>query len=241
MLLRAQNGGFTFNRDQVTCAKSICSAYDRTKNLGLHRGHLELSALADALETVSGQIGALRGWDLPPARVESLMKACAEFMSNRQSFSLDDKAMFGHFSLPAIEMVCQAWNRLLDPFWEQAKHEVRDSFASELVQTNITLFPVFWISSMTLEVRLMLFSRRCYACYGKRNKCHAAMRPRLAGEFRSSCSRRARPKTDRGFHIHKDVSEKSMTVVRTYFGFDVVECDTNQVFNAIFEFDAGRD
>ncbi len=105
MLLRAQNGGFTFNRDQVTCAKSICSTYDRTKSLGLHRGHLELSALADALETVSGQIGALREWDLPPARVESLMKACAEFMSNRQSFSLDDKAMFGHFSLPAIEMV----------------------------------------------------------------------------------------------------------------------------------------
>ncbi|GAA6191168.1 hypothetical protein [Phaeobacter sp. NW0010-22] len=28
-------------------------------------------------------------------------------------------------------MVCEAWSRLLDPFWEQAKHEVRESFAYE--------------------------------------------------------------------------------------------------------------
>lgn len=39
--------------------------------------------------------------------------------------------MFGHLSLPAVEMICEAWSRLLDPFWEQAKQEVRDSFAYE--------------------------------------------------------------------------------------------------------------
>jgi hypothetical protein len=37
--------------------------------------------------------------------------------------------MFGHLSLPAVEMICEAWSRLLDPYWEQAKQEVRDSFA----------------------------------------------------------------------------------------------------------------
>jgi hypothetical protein len=28
-------------------------------------------------------------------------------------------------------MICESWSRLLDPFWEQAKQEVRDSFAYE--------------------------------------------------------------------------------------------------------------
>jgi len=87
--------------------------------------------LASALETVSGQLGRLTEWDLRPARVESLMKACAEFMSRRGDEETDDREMFGHLSLPAIEMICESWGRLLDPYWEQAKQEVRDSFAYE--------------------------------------------------------------------------------------------------------------
>jgi hypothetical protein len=59
------------------------------------------------------------------------MKACAEFMSRRSDCNLDDQELFGHLSLPAIEMICESWSRLLDPFWEQAKQEVRDSFAYE--------------------------------------------------------------------------------------------------------------
>jgi hypothetical protein len=26
-------------------------------------------------------------------------------------------------------MICESWGRLIDPFWEQVKHEVRTSFA----------------------------------------------------------------------------------------------------------------
>lgn len=141
VLLQQKAEGFTFERDQVTCAKSIEAAYERTRSLGLHRQHLDLPDLTEALETVSGQIGTLREWDLRPARVESLMRACAAFISEKQSLSLDDEAMFGHYSLPAIEMVCEAWSRLLDPYWEEAKHEVRESFSIENVPKGYIALP----------------------------------------------------------------------------------------------------
>ena len=68
--------------------------------------------LAGALETVSSQLGRLTEWNLRPARVESLMKACAEFMSRRTDQDDNDREMFGHLSLPAIEMICESWSRL---------------------------------------------------------------------------------------------------------------------------------
>ena len=89
---------------------------------------MSLEDLTEALEAISEQIGLLTEWDLRPARVESLMKACAEFMGRKSGNALSDLELFGHLSLLSVEMVCEAWSRLLDPFWEQAKHEVRESF-----------------------------------------------------------------------------------------------------------------
>jgi len=129
LMLRPSEIGLILVRDQMTCAKTLESAYERTKNLGMEQSRIAEEDLATSLETVSGQLGRLTEWDLRPARVESLMKACAQFMSRRAEHNLDDQELFGHLSLPAIEMICESWSRLLDPFWEQAKQEVRDSFA----------------------------------------------------------------------------------------------------------------
>ncbi|ASM74861.1 MULTISPECIES: DEAD/DEAH box helicase family protein [Roseobacteraceae] len=131
LLLHASETGLTLERGQLACAKTLDSAYERTRSLGMEQTRMTEEDLASALETVSGQLGVLTEWDLRPARVESLMKACAEFMSRRGDKNHDDRELFGHLSLPAIEMICESWSRLLDPFWEQAKQEVRDSFAYE--------------------------------------------------------------------------------------------------------------
>ena len=131
LLLRPSETGLLLERGQLTCAKTLESAYERTKSLGLEQKRMTEEDLASSLETISGQLGRLIEWDLRPARVESLMKACAEFMSRRTDEDTDDQEMFGHLSLPAIEMICESWSRLLDPYWEQAKQEVRDSFAYE--------------------------------------------------------------------------------------------------------------
>lgn len=131
LLLRPSATGLLLERSQLVCAKTLESAYERTKSLGMDQTMMTEEDLADALETVSGQMGRLTEWDLRPARVESLMKACAEFMSRLTDEEADDREMFGHLSLLAIEMICESWSRLLDPYWEQAKQEVRDSFAYE--------------------------------------------------------------------------------------------------------------
>lgn len=131
LLLRPSETGLALERGQLACAKTLDSAYERTRSLGMEQTRMTEEDLASALETVSSQLGVLTEWDLRPARVESLMKACAEFMSQRGDKNYDDQELFGHLSLPAIEMICESWSRLLDPFWEQAKQEVRDSFAYE--------------------------------------------------------------------------------------------------------------
>ena len=131
LLLKNTDSGLTLVRDQLTCAKSLETAYERTKSLGMEREHMSSGDLSQALETISDQINRLAEWDLRPVRVESLMKACAQFVGRKSGTDLDDQGLFGHLSLPAVEMVCEAWSRLLDPFWEQAKHEVRTSFAYE--------------------------------------------------------------------------------------------------------------
>ncbi|WP_134682461.1 DEAD/DEAH box helicase family protein [Paracoccus ravus] len=131
LLLRNSETGVILERSQLVCAKTLELAYERTKRLGMERTTMSEQDLASALETVSQQLGRLAEWDLRPARVESLMKACAEFVSRRTDRDLDDGQMFGHLSLSAVEMICEAWSRLLDPYWEKAKKEVRDSFAYE--------------------------------------------------------------------------------------------------------------
>ncbi|SHK48445.1 Type III restriction enzyme, res subunit [Shimia gijangensis] len=131
LLLQKSTSGVTLVRDQLTCAKLLEAAFQRTKSLNMHSAHVSAEDLSRSLEIISSQISKLAEWDLRPARVESLLKACAQFMSRKSGSDRDDQELFGHLSLPAIEMVCESWSRLLDPFWEQAKHEVRDSFAYE--------------------------------------------------------------------------------------------------------------
>ena len=131
LLLKDTAPGLILERDQLACVQTLETAYERTRSLGMEHAHMSLEDLSEALETISEQIGKLTEWDLRPARVESLMKACAEFMGRKDGVELSDQELFGHMSLPAVEMVCEAWSRELDPFWEQAKHEVRDSFAYE--------------------------------------------------------------------------------------------------------------
>ncbi|WP_170790468.1 hypothetical protein [Ruegeria lacuscaerulensis] len=131
LLLKDTAPGLILERDQLACVQSLETAYERTRSLGMEHAHMSLEDLSEALETISEQIGKLTEWDLRPARVESLMKACAEFMGRKGGVELSDQELFGHMSLPAVEMVCEAWSRELDPFWEKAKHEVRDSFAYE--------------------------------------------------------------------------------------------------------------
>ena len=131
LMMRHSENGVLLIRDQLACAKSLEAAYERTRSLSMEQVHMPLEDLSSALEAIAGQLGELTEWDLRPARVESLMKACAEFMNRRSDCNLDDQELFGHLSLPAIEMICESWSRLLDPFWEQAKQAVRDSFAYE--------------------------------------------------------------------------------------------------------------
>ncbi len=131
LLLKDTAQGLILERDQLACVQSLETAYERTRSLGMEHTHMSLEDLSEALETISEQIGKLTEWDLRPARVESLMKACAEFMGRKGGVELSDQELFGHMALPAVEMVCEAWSRELDPFWEKAKHEVRDSFAYE--------------------------------------------------------------------------------------------------------------
>jgi len=131
IILEHDKDGIQLVRGQVRCARTLNAAYERTKSLCQENAHMSMDQLTDALEVVSSQLGELTEWDLRPARVESLMKACAEFMNRLDRTGLDDQQRFGHLSLPAIEMICESWSRLLDPYWEQAKQEVRDSFAYE--------------------------------------------------------------------------------------------------------------
>jgi len=131
LLLRQSETHLLLERSQLTCAKTLELAYERTRALGMARTMVSEEEVASVLETISQQLGRLTEWDLRPARVESLMKACAEFVGPKTDKDADDRKMFGHLSLPAIEMICESWSRLLDPYWEQAKQAVRHSFAYE--------------------------------------------------------------------------------------------------------------
>ncbi|MDE0591384.1 DEAD/DEAH box helicase family protein [Halocynthiibacter sp. C4] len=131
ILLRQDQDGLRLEREQLSCAQTLNAAYERTKDLGQETTHMSVAKLTNALEVVSGQLGEITEWDLRPARVESLMKACAEFMNQWERDKLDDQQRFGLLSLPSIEMICESWSRLLDPYWEQVKHELRQSFAYE--------------------------------------------------------------------------------------------------------------
>ena len=123
-------------RDQISCAQQLEDAYQRTRSLGLEDDPPSHEKITAALTALASHVDELKEWDLRPARLESLLKALAAFLG-RHSPDLvagdktgsSDQELFGHLSLQALEMIGESWGRLIDPFWEKVKHEVRTSFA----------------------------------------------------------------------------------------------------------------
>jgi Type III restriction enzyme, res subunit len=138
LLMIRQDGteGAEIIRDQITCARQLEEAFERTKSLGLADVSPSQEIVTKALAALASHVDNLTEWDLRPSRLESLLKALAAFLwrhnaelSINSDIEMSDQALFGHLSLQALEMICESWGRLIDPFWEQVKHEVRTSFA----------------------------------------------------------------------------------------------------------------
>lgn len=138
LLMIRQNGseGAEIIRDQIACAQLLDEAYERTKSLGFEDESPSRESITAALAALASHVDELTEWDLRPSRLESLLKALAAFVrrydiesSAGDDVALSDQEMFGHLSLQALEMIAESWGRLIDPFWEQVKHEVRTSFA----------------------------------------------------------------------------------------------------------------
>lgn len=138
LLMIQENGseGAEIIRDQIVCAQKLKDAYERTRSLGLEDDSPSQEKITTALAAMASHVDELTEWDLRPSRLESLLKALAAFLGRHSTEHADgdeigsrDQELFGHLSLQALEMICESWGRLIDPFWEQVKHEVRTSFA----------------------------------------------------------------------------------------------------------------
>ncbi|MDV7144735.1 hypothetical protein R3X27_18800 [Tropicimonas sp. TH_r6] len=150
MIREAGDDSVELIRDQIACARHLEAAFERTRHLGLEHEAPSPDRVSEALTALSSHIDELTEWDLRPARLESLLKSLATFLEKENSLiekdevaGSTDQALFGHLSLPATEMVAESWSRLIDPYWEQVKHEVRSSFAYDgLPQGYIALAQV---------------------------------------------------------------------------------------------------
>lgn len=138
MIRQDSSGGAEIIRDQIACAQQLEEAYERTCSLGLEDDSPRQEKITAALAALASHIDELKEWDLRPARLESLLKALAAFLGRNNpdlvagdEIESSDQKFFGHLSLKALEMIGESWGRLIDPFWEQVKQEVRTSFAYE--------------------------------------------------------------------------------------------------------------
>ncbi len=136
MIRQNDSEGAEIIGDQIACAQQLEDAYERTRSLGLENKSPDQERISAALAALASHIDELTEWDLRPSRLESLLKALAAFLGRRNpelaegdETGLSDQKLFGHLSLQALEMIGESWGRLIDPFWEQVKHEVRTSFA----------------------------------------------------------------------------------------------------------------
>ncbi len=140
LLMIRQNAseGAVLIRDQIACAQQLEEAYERTLSLRLEDDTPSQEQITVALASLASHVDELTEWDLRPSRLESLLKALAAFLVrhnpdlgvNAELGSIDQE-LFGHLSLQGLEMIGESWGRLIDPFWEQVKQEVRTSFAYE--------------------------------------------------------------------------------------------------------------
>lgn len=150
MIRENKSFGAEIIRDQIACARHLEVAYERTRELGLEDETPSREKITEALAALASHVDDLKEWDLRPARLESLLKALATFLvrhdpklASESDIGSADQELFGHLSLPALEMIGESWGRLIDPFWEQVKHEVRTSFAYDgLPQGYIALAQV---------------------------------------------------------------------------------------------------
>lgn len=128
-------------RNQIGCAQILRQAYLDTMEAGMHRIPPDTTRLSNAIELLSHRISELREWDLRPERTVSLLDSLSLFLSQEPGFGLVlpeesgdtcplDERMFGGLSLRGLEYLTETWARVLDPYWIQAKQEVRESFAS---------------------------------------------------------------------------------------------------------------
>ena len=128
--------GAAIVRDQISCVQQLEDAYQRTRSLGLEDDPPSHEKITVALAALASHVDELKEWHLRPARLESLLKALAAFLGRHNpdlvagdEIGSSDQKLFGHLSLQALEMIGESWGRLIDPFWEKVKHEVRTSFA----------------------------------------------------------------------------------------------------------------
>lgn len=136
MIRQSGTDGPEIVRDQIACARQLEDAYRRTLALGLGNASPNAEKISAALAALAAHVDDLTEWDLRPARLESLLKSLAAFLrqpsiqpDGAAESASSDQELFGHLSLQALEMIGESWGRLIDPYWEQVKHEVRTSFA----------------------------------------------------------------------------------------------------------------
>ena len=136
MIRQNDSQGAEIVRDQISCAQQLEDAYQRTRSLGLEDDPPSHEKITVALSALASHVDELKEWDLRPSRLESLLKALAAFLGRHNpdlvagdEIGSSDQELFGHLSLQALEMIGESWGRLIDPFWEKVKHEVRTSFA----------------------------------------------------------------------------------------------------------------
>ncbi|AML50195.1 hypothetical protein RC74_01960 [Falsihalocynthiibacter arcticus] len=138
MIQQSVSEGAVLVRDQIVCAQQLEVAYERTLSLGLENETPTQAQITVALASLASHVDELTEWDLRPSRLESLLKALAAFLTRhnpklivKADLGSVDQELFGHLSLQGLEMIGESWGRLIDPFWEQVKQEVRTSFAYE--------------------------------------------------------------------------------------------------------------
>ena len=136
MIKQGGSEGAEIIRDQIACAQILNNAYERTRSLDLEDVSPSQDKITAALAAIASHVDELTEWDLRPSRLESLLKALAAFLGRHSTehavgdeLESRDQELFGHLSLQSLEMIGESWGRLIDPFWEQVKHEVRTSFA----------------------------------------------------------------------------------------------------------------
>lgn len=100
-----------------------------------------MDRLTKAIETLGARVSQLRDWDLRSERTVSLLDSLSVFLSSgsetdptRLQSALpetgQDELLFGDLSLRGIEFLAETWAKKLDPYWIQAKQEVRESFTN---------------------------------------------------------------------------------------------------------------